>query len=61
MDWPAIAPLFALGVGALLGIAAIWYKVGRMEAKLDLTLRALREHTHADGSAASTPIPVEAD
>ena len=61
MDWPTIAPLLALVVAVLMGIAAIWYKLGRMEAKMDLALLALREHTHADGSPATTPVPVDAD
>ena len=58
MEWAEIAPLIALGVGAL-GFAGIWHKLGRMESKVDLALRMMREHTHADGSPATASVPVE--
>ena len=60
MEWTEVAPLVALGVGAL-GLAGIWYKLGRIESKVDLALRMMRDHTHADGSPATAPIPAEGD
>ena len=60
MEWTEIAPLVALGVGAL-GLAGIWYKLGRIESKVDLALRMMRYHTHVDGSPATAPIPAEGD
>ena len=61
MEWQFIAPLYALVGGALLGLSAVWYKLGRMENKLDMALKVMRDHTHADGSRATTPIPADAD
>ena len=60
MEWTAIAPLVALGVGAL-GLAGIRYKLGRIESKVDLAMRMMRDHTHADGSPARAPIPADCD
>ncbi len=60
MDLTIIAPWATLAVGAL-GLAGIWYRLGRIEGKLDFTLRALREHTRSDGGAALTPIPGDSD
>ena len=43
MEWTEIAPLVALGVGAL-GLSGIWYKLERIESKVDSALRMMRDH-----------------
>jgi len=60
-DWSAAAPLLALVGAVLVAMGAIWHRLGRMEHKIDTALRALREHTHADGSPATAPIPADTD
>ena len=60
MEWTEIAPLVTLGVGTL-GLAGLWYKLGRIESKVDLAMRMMRDHTYADGSPATAPIPAEGD
>ena len=60
MEWTEIAPLVALGVGAL-GLPGIRYKLGRIESKLDLALRMMWDHTHAGGSPVRAAMPAEGD
>lgn len=57
-----MAAMMAMMGGLFLKMVDLGGRIGRLEGKVDTTLRFLREHTHdRDTGQAVAPVPVEAD